>query len=167
MENYASVELQIFLVCTLFGTLSGMFYDVLAIRKKRITKKFFKDAADLIYWLFNVFIVVFLCFYTDEGLRLYEFAALLCGVILYCFLLRKHFVKVLTAFDNVLCFIIKFCLKTVLFPIILFVKLINKIFFAFRPKILKKKSKIQLTLRKFCFKIRKKLVHIFRFKRKG
>ena len=163
MTNDVINELSGFLLCTFGGIISGFLYDIFRIiRRLKNCGGVSVFIQDVLYWLINTALITGVIFYACSGdVRWYQYAAVVTGFLLYNVSLSKI---VIACSVNVIKFTVKCAeviLKCVIYPFFLVYKLFYRPVKYINTKISEKITKIRLTMKHFCFTIKKSVKNLF------
>jgi len=122
------MQLEFFIWSVITGLFAGLLYDCFrTIRVMMKSKNGAIIAHDIIFLVLMGIVIFILSFTAGRGeLRFFEFAAILCGFVLYRFAFKDSVVKLLTAFVNFLIKVVIIIIKIMIFPLKIFYKVVIK-----------------------------------------
>ena len=103
MTVSTSQQLNVFLVCIVFGISSGVLFDFgRSLRKVYGGKNIATIVEDVIFSTFYIAALIVLCYHFDEGrIRYYHLLGAFFGMLFYALLLSRIFLKIFCT--NVVC----------------------------------------------------------------
>lgn len=159
MENELISEVRVFFLCGLCGIACGIVYDLLRVVRRTLnagTKVTF--FFDILFWIICVSLTFGMIFYSNYGvIRWYEGVGLIIGAVAYFLSVSSMITEGGTIVFKFIMKVMKNILKILLFPLIFVFDRLKKSFTKKYSKIRKKTTKNMLTLRRFWFKIRKRV----------
>ena len=167
MGNELIVEVKVFFLCGLCGIACGIVYDLLRIIRRTLnagTKATF--AFDILFWIICASLTFGMIFYANYGaIRWYEAVGLIIGAVSYFLSVSRMITEGGTIILNFVIKLIQRILKIFLFPFVFLFSIAKKTLAKKYSKIRKKTTKKMLTLKRFWFKIKKRMkfyVKLFR-----
>lgn len=158
MTVSSSQQLQMFIVCIIFGLVSGVLFDILrSIRRIYGGGNIHTTVQDILFLVVYISLSILLCYLYDDGrIRYYQVMGAAFGALVYA-LLFSHFVM------KFFCAIHKLFIKVFIIPIIKSVRMIwfpiKKSSLFFKKKLIKlKKAVKKIYLHKKRIKKRRKLL---------
>lgn len=133
MTFYVTNQNTVVLVLTLLGAVSGIIRDIVKVKRRFVrTGKILEFFEDFICCIVLTFIYHMTVFVTNYGyVRWYEVAGLILGFGLYRITVSDIFVKVLSAFAELLHKLI----KLVAYPVVRIFKMVSSVFMRIYAKI--------------------------------
>ena len=162
LENVILQQAYLFLIYLISGILIGVLFDIFRILRRSFkTIDFITYIEDIIFWIFTgAFLMFILIRFSNGEIRLYSIIALALGCVCYMLTISKFFVKINVKIVTYIKNIIYKIINIVIYPIMLLLKLFQKIFTPFTffvinfKKILSSSKKKVKNRRKFAFKRR-------------
>lgn len=168
MDTELIFEIRVFFLCGLCGIACAVVYDLL-----RIIRRVFNAGSkttffmDIIFWILCTALTFGMVFYANYGrIRWYEGAGLVLGASAYFLSASRMVTDGGVWFLKLVISLLKNVLKVVLFPFVVILKSLKKIFKKYYTKIRKKTVKNRLTLSRFWFKMKKRVEFYTRFLKK-
>lgn len=152
MQNELSVEINVLLSSLWLGIICGIIFDFFKlIRYGKYVKTMLLVIQDILYYTI-ISVIIFRTILSVNGaqIRWYMPIAALCAFSVYRFLFSSYILRILLWSKKIL----KLIVKILLLPVMFLYKIIIFPFFKIKQKLLSKKSKIALTIKEFCFKIK-------------
>lgn len=156
MINTLGYEVKVFVWCIVLGVICGVVFDLFkALRYGKAIKKWTLVIQDVLYFVIITIISFEMILYINGAmLRFYMPFAALAAFVFYRFIISEKIVWFLVKLKLLLVSIFKLICKITVFPIIRLLKLLAIPFLRIKHKVLRKKVKIALTFKRFCFKIK-------------
>lgn len=139
MNIYVYQQLFNLFVFTITGIVIGIVFDVFRITRKSFkTPDYITYIEDIVFWILTGFILLFTIFTFNNGeIRIYIFAGIILGLIIYLLTLSKYFIKISVS-------VLVFVKKLIYVPIHTIFSFIKN--FIFRPfSFILQKIKIKFT----------------------
>lgn len=162
MTNDVISELKVFLLCASGGVMSGFLYDIFRIiRRLKKCGGVSIFIQDTVYWIINTLLVFGIMFYACSGdVRWYQYAAAVMGFLLYNAALSKIVISCSVTLIKFMLRCAEILIKCIIFPFFLLYRLFYRPFSRIKMKISEKIAKIRLTIRHFCFTIKKSIKNL-------
>ena len=152
MNISVSVEVNVFFSCFVLGLLYGVIYDFFkSVRWGKKVKNINLVLQDVLYYI--IISVLTLCIIlkiNSAQIRGYMPIAVIISFIIYRLTLSRYIVRIFIWLNA----IVKYIIKLLFSPVIYLCKIIILPFSKIKRKLLSKKTKIALTFKQFCFKIK-------------
>lgn len=134
MQTPVTHELTVFAVMILCGVVFGVLFDIMrAIRNTAKAGKTITDVTDLLFVLISGIVIIYMLIKFNDGiLRMYEFAGIFLGGIIYFLTVGKYVKNIFERIFEILCKIIVLIFKIVLTPLAFLYKILIRLFCSLR-----------------------------------
>lgn len=152
MNNSVSMEINVLVSCFCLGIICGIIFDLFkAMRYGKIVELWKLVLQDVLYYcIISVVIFSFILKVNGAELRGFMPVAAVIAFVTYRAFLSKYFVGFILVTKR----IVGRLVKIILLPVFSLTKIIFLPFLKIKEKVLSKKTKIALTFKQFCFKIK-------------
>lgn len=152
MQNSVIAEINILISYFLLGGVCGLIFDLFKAfrygKAIRTWQLFFQDT--LYYCIVSVIVFIYILRINGAEIRGYMVCSALAAFVLYRTVLSQYFVRILVCTGKVL----KYVIKMAVLPVMFVCKIVSLPLLKIKQKLLSKKTKISLTFKQFCFKIK-------------
>lgn len=152
MQNSVGVEVNVFVSCFVLGIMCGVIFDFFKVarfgKRVKMSQLILQDA--LYYLIISVIIFNFILKVNGAEIRVYMPASAILSFIIYRLALSGYVVRILIWMKK----LFNYIAKILFFPVRYLCKIIILPFLKIKQKLLSKKTKIALTFKRICFKIK-------------
>lgn len=126
-----SNQAYLFLIFVVNGILIGILFDIFRILRKTFkTTDFITYIEDIIFWILTGILTLYFIFYYNNGeIRLYIFAGILLGTLIYMLTISKYFIQYSVSIITYVKTIVLYIFKIILYPFNIVIKILKKILF--------------------------------------